>query len=252
MALLLLLLLLCAPSFAFGVVSTAEATGGKPIIDGPHTVSPTSLDALRSTAEECCVVARLPTVFSMAPRGSRWPIECQWLDALVDFDFDARTVKPQYLPLLGLVCDKWEALGGGNELTSAKVQAAAKRHNKDGLEPHLPASFDWHVELVEQAAFASIPNLRFAQYTSLVVQRCVCESYHRGKTSRADGGDFAWAPICGWDEFEARGGSCDCVALLREQTANVLGSEARRADEASLHGGSSRRDRYVRELFQVG
>lgn len=233
------------------------------IIDGPHALAPVRLDILGSTAAECCAVARLPDVYARAPRGQRWPVDCSWLDALIDFDFDGRAVMVQYLPLLPLACDMWEQLGGGTELTHATVEAAhaerAARRHTDGLSPELPASYEWHRALVTLAALPSIPDgrVRFAQYATLVIQRCVCDSYHRdkGEVSRS-----AWAPICGWEAYRARGRSCDCLAILAENSERVFASDAllRRLERGTVRrsdheaGAGAGADPYVRKLFSLG
>eukprot|EP00966_Prymnesium_polylepis_P199539 4624355-Prymnesium_polylepis.1 len=216
----------------------------------PPVAVPAAGPVFEDTSEECCsLVGVLESLFTKGQMSTLrdtafWPAKCQWLDVLFDEDFYSRGKKSHFieqLKLFPLVCKTWPILQPNLRGITTEVGADI-----------WPSELGWHQRLVD-GALPLLPgtSMSFAQYATMVQQRVVCESYHRNRSPESEGTNWTradWAPICGWDEFQARG-TCDCLGLL---LANLAKLRTPLLQLSHRDGAGESEEQVHRSLFSTG
>ena len=172
------------------------------------------VDVNAARGEWCCAAVLQDPNFGVASRTTTglWPRECKWME--IFFDAENQNLDPnrdeQVLShaLPGL-CAAWMALKQPGEDTL--VMGRLRRPDQIAFNPRYGAQHDTFYRGVVETTIAELPGeeMLFSQLATLSMAMTECNTIHRKERHPSN-----WAPFCGSKEYRARGGNCDCDAIL--------------------------------------
>ena len=209
-----------APLKAAVVVAIATVTTmllGATTADGAAkypSVENILVDVNAGIGEWCCAAVLQDPHFGVASRTTTglWPRECAWMEVLFDVenqDLEENRDAQVLSQALPGVCEAWMALKqpGEDRLVKGRLRLPTQVKFNHRYGAHHDAFYRGVVE----TTIAELPGeqMRFSQLATLSMAMTECNTIHHKEMHPSN-----WAPFCGFEEYRARGGSCDCDAIL--------------------------------------